>query len=142
MSNKSFEHIEILAETYDRELGGADFDLVILNLLADRFNAMKERQGKPDIRTNARAMKRLLKEVVRVKDILSANKQTQVKVGELADYVTLLTTVERTEFEEASEHLFARAVKPILEVLEKTGLTIADVDQIELLGGGIRIPKI
>jgi len=64
--------------------------------LADRFNAMKERQGKPDIRTNDRAMKRLLKEVVKVKDILSANKQTQVKVGELADYVTLLTTVERT----------------------------------------------
>jgi hypothetical protein len=42
--------------------------------LADRFNAMKERQGKPDIRTNDRAMKRLLKEVVKVKDILSANK--------------------------------------------------------------------
>lgn len=89
---------------------------------------MKERQGKPDIRTNDRAMKRLLKEVVKVKDILSANKQTHVKVGELADYVTLLTTVERTQFEEASEHLFARAIKPILEVLEKTGLTIADVD--------------
>ena len=57
---------------------------------------MKERQGKPDIRNNDRAMKRLLKEVVKVKDILSANKQTHVKVGELADYVTLLTTVERT----------------------------------------------
>ena len=44
-------------------------------------------------------MKRLLKEVVKVKDILSANKQNQVKVGELADYVTLLTVIERTQFE-------------------------------------------
>ena len=75
VANKSYEHIEILAEAYDRELGGTDFDLVLLNILADRFNALKERQGKPDIRENARAMKRLLKEVVKVKDILSANKQ-------------------------------------------------------------------
>lgn len=58
-SNKTFEHVEILAETYDRELGGADFDLVLVNMLADRFNSMKEREGKPDIRLNARAMKRL-----------------------------------------------------------------------------------
>lgn len=43
VANKSYEHIEILAEAYDRELGGTDFDLVLLNLLADRFNAMKER---------------------------------------------------------------------------------------------------
>lgn len=73
-TNKSFEHIEILAETYDKELGGSDFDLVLVNLLVERFNSMKEREGKPDIRSNPRAMKRLIKEVVKVKDILSANK--------------------------------------------------------------------
>jgi hypoxia up-regulated 1 len=142
VANKSYEHIEILAESYDKELGGTDFDLVLVNLLADRFNAMKERQGKPDIRENPRAMKRLLKEVVKVKDILSANKQNQVKVGELADYVTLLTVVERTQFEEASEGLLKRVVQPVYDVLAKAGLTIQDVDQIELLGGGIRVPRI
>ena len=56
-------------------MGGSDFDLVLVNLLADKFNALKERAGKPDIRTNDRAMKRLQKEVVKIKDILSANKQ-------------------------------------------------------------------
>jgi hypothetical protein len=43
-------------------------------MIADRFNALKERQGKPDIRQNDKAVKRLLKEVIKIKDILSANK--------------------------------------------------------------------
>lgn len=63
-------------------------------------------------------------------------------MGELADYVTLLTTIERTQFEEASAQLLSRVVKPIEDILAKTGLTIADVDQIELLGGGIRVPRV
>lgn len=73
-TNKSYEHIEILAEASDSKLGGQDFDLVLLNLIADRFNSLKERVGKPDIRTNPKAVKRLLKEAVKIKDILSANK--------------------------------------------------------------------
>lgn len=73
-TNKSYEHIEVVAEAYDRELGGSDFDLVLLDIIAERFNSLKERQGKPDIRTNPRAVKRLLKEVIKIKDVLSANK--------------------------------------------------------------------
>jgi molecular chaperone DnaK (HSP70) len=61
---------------------------------------MKERKDKPDIRENPKAIKRLLKEVIKMKDILSANKQVQVKLGELADYVTLSTIITRKEFEE------------------------------------------
>jgi len=141
-SNKSYEHIEILAEAYDKELGGQDFDLVLLKILAERFNALKERQGKPDIRENPRAVKRLLKEVVKIKDILSANKLMQIKIGELADYVSLITTIERKEFEDGAAPLFDRAVAPVHEALAKAGLTINDIDQIELLGGGIRVPKI
>lgn len=41
--NKTYEHVEILAEAYDNELGGSDFDLVLVNIIADRFNALKER---------------------------------------------------------------------------------------------------
>ncbi len=111
-------------------------------MLVDRFNALKERQGKPDLRTNPKAMKRLIKEVVKMKDILSANKQNVVKLGELADYVTLQTTIQRTEFEEASEKLLARVVKPVEDVLSKAGVSIEEIDMIELLGGGIRVPKV
>lgn len=111
-------------------------------MIAERFNSLKERQGKPDIRTNPKAVKRLLKEVLKIKDILSANKQNQIKIGELADYVSLITTIDRKDFEEASQPLFDRVVQPVLDALAKAGMTIEDIDQIELLGGGIRIPKI
>lgn len=73
-SNKTVEHIEILAEAWDKELGGSDLDILLINMLADEFNALKERKGKPDIRENEKAVKRLLKEVTKIKDILSANK--------------------------------------------------------------------
>jgi len=87
--NKTVEHIEILSESWDKNLGGSDLDKILLNMIADKFNALKERQGKPDIRENPKVIKRLLKEVNKLKDILSANKQVIVKLGELADYVSL-----------------------------------------------------
>jgi len=74
--NKTIEHVEILAEAADETLGGSAFDDVIVNILVERFNDMKENQGKPDIREHARAMKRLYKDVVKVKEVLSANKVT------------------------------------------------------------------
>lgn len=43
VTNKTYEHIEVLAEAWDQQLGGSDFDLVLVNILADRFNALKER---------------------------------------------------------------------------------------------------
>jgi len=42
-ANKTYEHVEIIAETWDKELGGADLDKVLINMLAERFNALKER---------------------------------------------------------------------------------------------------
>ena len=84
----------------------------------------------------------MLKEVTKVKDILSANKNMQVKLGELQDYVTLLTMVERKEFEDASVKFFDKASIPIREALEKANISIDQLDTIELLGGGIRVPKI
>lgn len=111
-------------------------------MIADRFNNLKERQGKPDIRENSRATKRLLKEATKIKDILSANKQNQIKIGELADYVSLNTIIERKEFEDAAEGFFARVIAPVEEVMKKAGITIDQIDQIELLGGGIRVPKV
>lgn len=97
--SKYSPYIEVLAESSDRELGSKDLDLAMVNLLAEKFNALPERAGKDDVRTNVRATKRLLKEVVKIKEVLSANKQSSVKVPELLDYVTLQTIVTREEFE-------------------------------------------
>ncbi len=73
-TNTSNEHVEIVAEAWDETLGGSQLDLVILDLLAERFNSMEERAGKADVRDNPRAVKRLIKESTRIKDVLSANK--------------------------------------------------------------------
>ena len=107
-TDKTHEYVEILGEGYDATLGGKQFDHVLVNILADEFNGMKERQGKPDIRENKRAMRRLYKEIGKTKDVLSANRITDVKVSELADYVTLFFKLERETFEAKSEHLFQR----------------------------------
>lgn len=58
-ANKTYEHVEILAEAWDPELGGADLDKVLLDMIAERFNSLKERQGKPDVRENPKVIKRL-----------------------------------------------------------------------------------
>ena len=111
-------------------------------MMVQAFDSMSERKGKPSVRTNDRAMKRLFKEAVKVKDILSANKVADVKVPELLDYVTLRTVLERTEFERNSQHLLDRIPLPVNEAISKTDLTLSDIDQVEILGGGLRIPKV
>jgi molecular chaperone DnaK (HSP70) len=63
-------------------------------------------------------------------------------LGELADYVSLQTSIERKDFEEKAAALFDRVMKPVEQVLEKAGVSIDQVDMVELIGGGIRVPKI
>jgi hypoxia up-regulated 1 len=138
---KSSPYIHILSEAWDRELGSQDLDVIIVNILAEKFNAMPERAGKTDVRENYRAVRRLFKDAVKIKEILSANKFASVKIPELLDYVTLKFNLERTEVEAAGEAYFARVKTPITSALEQAGLTMDDIDQVEILGGGVRTPK-
>lgn len=140
--NKTFEHVEVLGEGHDETLGGREFDHVLVRILADHFNSMKERKGKPDVRKNDRAMKRLYKEASSIKDILSANKLVNVKVPELADYVTLAFELTRETFERECAHLLERVKGPIEMALAEAGLSAGDIEQVEILGGAIRVPKV
>lgn len=97
---KNYEHIEILAETYEEDLGSTNVDTAILNELAKRFDGLKERDGKSSVFENKRAINRLKKESIKAKEVLSANKETLIKVAELVDYDTLNTKLERTELEQ------------------------------------------
>ena len=56
--------------------------------------------------------------------------------------MSLITILERKEFEEKSADLFAKVMKPVEDVLKKANVLIEEVDMVELLGGGIRVPKI
>lgn len=91
--------MEILSESFDSNLGSKDLDLVILNILADKFNELPEMQDKEDIRTDFKSINRLLRESVKIKEILSANHEALVKVPDLFSQISLQYTLTRDEFE-------------------------------------------
>lgn len=114
---KTTPQIQVLSEASVKDLGSKDLDAVIANILAEKFNALPERAGKEDVRTNVRASKRLLKESVKIKEILSANIESNIKIPELLDYVTLQIILKREEVENAAEKFFSRVSAPVEEAL-------------------------
>ncbi len=78
----------------------------MVKYLADKFNSLPERKGKENVLSNIKAVKRLEKEVVKIKEILSSNKQSSVKIPELLDYVTLQLLVDRTDIEAVASSYF------------------------------------
>jgi hypoxia up-regulated 1 len=141
-AKKQSPHVEILSESANPTLGSKDIELVIVGILAERFNEMPERKGKEDVRDNVRAVKRIFKEALKIKEILSANKAASVKIPELLDYVTLKFELQREELEGKLTEFLAKVTGPIDSALSLANLTVSDIDQVELLGGGIRNPKI
>jgi hypoxia up-regulated 1 len=142
LGKKTAPYIEILAEASDRDLGATDVDLALVGLLAEKFDALPEREGKPGVLTNVRATKRLQKEAVKIKEVLSANKQASVKIPELLDNVTLKILLGRDELDAAAKGIYDRVAAPALQALNRAGLKASEIDQIELIGGGVRIPKV
>jgi molecular chaperone DnaK (HSP70) len=63
-----------------------------------------------------------------------------VKIPELLDYVTLQIVLKREELEARTEKVFTKAMDPVNVALEKAGMTLDEIDQVEILGGGIRSP--
>mmetsp|Transcript_70679 Transcript_70679/g.147213 ORF Transcript_70679/g.147213 Transcript_70679/m.147213 type:complete len:782 (-) Transcript_70679:108-2453(-) len=78
----------------------------------------------------------------KVKEVLSANSEFPVRAEQLHADVDLNTKVTRQEFEEACEDLFARLTAPIDEALRQSGLQLSDLAAVELLGGGVRMPRV
>lgn len=82
------------------------------------------------------------KESIKAKEVLSANKETFIKVSELVDYDTLSTKMDRTQLEALLDEDFKKVSEPALKALELAGLAVEDLDTIELIGGGVRVPKV
>lgn len=135
-------YIEILSEASNPQLGTSVLTTSLVKIMADKFNAMKDRQGKSDVMLNTRAVGRLNKEATNVIEVLSANQFANIKVPELVDYVTLQYNLPREEFENSNAEFFSSVMGPINEALDKAGLKMSDIDEIELLGGGVRVPKV
>lgn len=141
-TQKAIPVITILADHGIANFGGYAYDLAIANYFAKQIDAKPERKTKPSFLTNRRGMVKLLKECNKVKEILSANKQLPFFSEGLLEGNDFMSSISRTQFEEITAHLLAEITKPIDIILKRANKTIADIDDIELIGGGIRVPRI
>ncbi|CAL6036222.1 Heat_shock protein 70 [Hexamita inflata] len=131
---------EVLATNGDTHLGGEDFDLKVVEYFVRLF---KQKTGK-DIadKTNKRAYARLKREVENAKRILSSQQMTKVEVEAIIDDIDFSETLTRAKFEELNMELFKKTMKPVELVLKDAKKSVDDIDEVVLVGGSTRIPKI
>merc|ERR1712203_1200628 len=131
---------QVLGVGYDRTLGGAELKFRVREFLADKFNALKK--TKTDVRTVQRAMGKLLKEAERVKLILSANTDCFAQVENVMEDIDFKEPVSREQLMELAADLMPRVSKPIEQALSTAGMAMENIDQVILVGGGSRVPKV
>ncbi|MGB8704435.1 MAG: molecular chaperone DnaK, partial [Gillisia sp.] len=133
---------EVLSTNGDTHLGGDDFDEVIIDYLADTFQKAED----IDLRKDPMALQRLKEAAEKAKIELSSSSQTEINLP----YVTatasgpkhLVQTLTRSKFEQLAHDLVKRSMDPVQKALNDAGLSKSDIDEVILVGGSTRIPKI
>ena len=133
---------EVKSTNGDTHLGGDDFDLAIINWLADEFKA----QESIDLREDPSALQRLKEAAEKAKIELSSGTQTEINLP----YVTatssgpkhLVKTLTRANFEQLCDDLIQRSLDPCKKAVSDAGLNPSDIDDVILVGGSTRIPAI
>jgi len=129
---------EVLATNGDTHLGGEDFDQRVMQYFIKMFKKKYEK----DLNTDKRALQKLRREVERIKRVLSQQHQARVEIESLFDGIDFAETLTRARFEELNIELFKKTLEPVKKVLTDAGLKKTDVDEIVLVGGSTRIPKV
>ncbi|KAL7712775.1 Heat shock protein 70 family [Entamoeba marina] len=129
---------EVVATSGDTHLGGSDFDQRISQFLVE----ICKRKYKVDPTTNTRAMSRIRREAERAKIALSSEEQTRIELESLVNDVDFAFTLTRARFEELNDDLFKKTLSPVRMVLDDAKLDKKDVNEIVLVGGSTRIPKV
>jgi hypoxia up-regulated 1 len=141
--NQTFGQFQTVGKAWDEYLGGFAYDLKLVEFMADEFNKMKIRKGKKDVRQTPRAMAKIRKSAEKVKKVLSANKKYPITIESLCDDMDFRgTTITREQFETLASDLFERVLTPVEKALEMANKTIDQITQVEIVGGGVRIPKV
>jgi len=119
-------------------LGGQDFDTALL----DHFKAEFKKKTKLDISDDPRALRRLRSACERAKRTLSSVTNTTVEIDSLSGGEDFNASITRARFEEINATLFKSTIQPVEQVLKDSGLEKSKVDEVVLVGGSTRIPKI
>lgn len=133
---------EVKSTNGDTHLGGDDFDKVIMDWLAEEF---KKEEG-IDLRKDPMALQRLKDAAEKAKIELSSSSETEINLP----YITavdgvpkhLVKKLTRAKFEQLADNLFARCLKPCEQALKDAGLSPSQIDEVILVGGSTRIPKV
>jgi len=129
---------EVKATAGDTHLGGEDFDNRLVNHFVQEF----KRKHKKDLSTNARALRRLRTACERAKRTLSSSAQTSIEIDSLFEGIDFYTSITRARFEELCQDLFRSTMEPVEKVLRDAKIDKQSVDEIVLVGGSTRIPRI
>ncbi len=133
---------EVKSTNGDTHLGGDDFDKVIMDWLADEFKADEA----IDLRKDPMALQRLKEASEKAKVELSSGTETEINLP----YVTavdgvpkhLVKKLTRAKFESLADKLFDRCLKPCEQALKDAGMSVSQIDEVILVGGSSRIPKV
>ena len=133
---------EVKSTNGDTHLGGDDFDKVIMDWLAEEF----KKDESIDLRKDPMALQRLKEAAEKAKIELSSSSETEINLP----YITavdgvpkhLVKKLSRAKFEQLADSLFARCLKPCEAALKDAGLSASQIDEVILVGGSTRIPKV
>ena len=129
---------EVKATAGDTHLGGQDFDNRIVDWAVGEF----QKKHKVDLRSNSKALARIRLAAERVKKTLSISTQGMLEVDSVADGIDMQLMLTRAKFETLCDDLFRKTIAPVESVLRDSKVSKADVDDVVLVGGSSRIPKV
>ena len=133
---------EVKSTNGDTHLGGDDFDQKVINWIADEFN----KSDGIDLRKDPMALQRLREAAENAKKELSSSKQTDINLpfvtADASGPKHLNITLTRAKFEELVSDLIERTIEPCKKAIKDAGLSAADIDEVILVGGSTRMPKI
>jgi len=133
---------EVKATNGDTHLGGDDWDQVLIDYIADEF----KKENGIDLRKDQMALQRLKEAAERAKKDLSQATTTDINLPFITADATgpkhLMLSLTRSKFEQLADHLFERCRQPVLRALNDAGYKPGDIDEIVMVGGMTRVPKV
>ena len=129
---------EVKATAGDTHLGGEDFDNILMKHFIDEF---KRKHGS-DLSQNKRSLRRLKTACERAKRSLSSSSTASIELESLYEGIDFFTSITRARFESLCMNLFQKCISPVTKVLSDSGISKNQVDDIVLVGGSTRVPKV
>lgn len=129
---------EVKSTAGDTHLGGEDIDNILVNHFASEF----KHKHKKDILSNEKSVRRLKTSCERLKKTLSSSMSANLEIESLFEGIDFYTSLSRAKFESLCMHIFTKSLKPVDKVISDGKVSKGDIDEVVLVGGSTRIPKV